>query len=219
MSGQRFGKLTVIGYSGNNKWECRCDCGSVTHPFASNIRRGMAMSCGCVRHEQPAHNFQDITGLKFGRLLAIRRSSPLGVKNTKWECLCNCGKTTIVSPSKLKSGHTRSCGCLSIETVIKRVTTHGDTGSTTYSCWSAMLRRCFNPNVREFCYYGGRGITVCERWRRSYASFLKDMGPRPSGLEIDRIDNEGNYEPTNCRWTTKSQNCLNRRSSLTNRKK
>lgn len=153
---------------------------------------------------------KDFTGEKFGLLTAIRRVGKNAQRVSLWECICDCGKTTTVSGSNLGSGHTRSCGCLRL----KANTTHGHGGaktSTTYNSWLAMKKRCLNPNQKGYNHYGGRGITIHAEWITSFDKFLADMGDRPAGMTLDRIDCNGNYEPENCKWSTISEQNANQR--------
>lgn len=152
----------------------------------------------------------DKTGMKFGRLTVVALLPSRGRKR-HWRCLCECGRTTDVSASNI-GRCTFSCGCLQQEARRKQraALRHGMHGTPEYRAWTSMRSRCSNPKVQAFKNYGARGISVCERWA-SFENFFADMGERPAGLELDRSNNDGNYEPANCRWTTRSENVKNTR--------
>lgn len=164
-------------------------------------------------------NIPNLVGETFGRLTVLELHQ---VKPVKWLCSCACGGVSVVQSSKLRSGRTASCGCLAKETTAARNFKHGHTtgGLFTgeYHSWASMLTRCFNANTDSYRHYGGRGITVCDRWRESFENFLADMGPRSAGMSLDRIDVNGNYEPGNCRWATDSEQRLNKRTKSSERK-
>lgn len=150
MHGQRFGRLTVVGYVNNKAVHVRCDCGNEKKVQAGALRRGATTSCGCLRAEQ-------------------------------------------LSARRLK---------------------HGMTDTPEHSTWMRMRQRCEDPNNVSFRLYGGRGIKVCDRWRKSFANFLADMGPRPAGASLYRINPNGDYAPENCRWATPTEQCNNKRANV-----
>lgn len=163
-----------------------------------------------------------IIGKEFGRLLSIYETKPhvlpCGKKPRRFLCLCNCGEYTEVALDNLRHGRVKSCGCLQREKASRSQYKHGHTGNDkptpTYMSWYNMKQRCHNPNNDVYKYYGGRGITVCDGWLDSFENFLEDMGERPEGTSIDRINNDGNYDPSNCRWTTKKEQARNRRKRV-----
>lgn len=170
-----------------------------------------------------AHNFSDLTGKRFGRLLVVeyagKRIVPdarkrSGVTILYWSCLCDCGNSCIVPRACLTKKSTRSCGCLNIDTIIARNTSHGMTDTPTHNSWRAMMERCYNPKTVSFKNYGGRGVRVCDRWH-AFENFLADMGERPSvSHSLDRSDNEKDYSPDNCTWATKKQQSRNTRRNV-----
>lgn len=153
---------------------------------------------------------------RFGRLITIRYIAGEGKRKSYWLCTCDCGETSKVSSSRLYMGHTKSCGCLGQENLKRRhaeMVTHGGSELRAYSSWFGMKARCLNPLSNQYADYGGRGIKICDRWLE-FENFLADMGERPVGMSIGRIDNNGNYELGNCRWETSEDQCKNTRRSL-----
>lgn len=155
-----------------------------------------------------------LVGRKFGKLTVVERTENKG-KEPAWICQCECGNTTTVMGLNLKNNSTKGCGCL--------LKTHGKTSgkdaegkrttSKEYKSWHMMKTRCLNPNYDRYDCYGGRGITVCDRWTNSFEAFLEDMGPRPENMELDRINNDDGYYPGNCRWADRKTQINNRRCS------
>ena len=148
-------------------------------------------------------NAKDLTGLRYGRLVAIERAPNSKSGRTVWKCRCDCGNEKCVLETALQQGLTKSCGCLR----------PGLRNTRLYSIWSHMKQRCENPNSNRFCYYGARGIVVCSEWKDDFLAFYQWAmnNGYDDALSIDRIDTNGNYEPSNCRWATATMQNRNRR--------
>lgn len=214
MVGRRFGKLLVIKKDINPKgelleayWICNCDCGNTVSLPGSYLRRGVNKSCGCGRSI-------NMIGKKIGKLNIIKRDTSIkDGQNSWWICECECGTIKSIRGGDLrKNAKNKSCGECYTSNRIKY--------PSEYESWRDMKKRCLNPNRPGYKNYGGRGIKICERWVNSFDNFIEDMKPKPfQELTLERIDNNGDYSPDNCKWTTREEQNRNRRYNVIQNKK
>lgn len=215
--GMRFGKLVVIEKTDERKhgsvvWKCKCDCGRIVYYSARHFIQKHLKSCGCSREENIR---KDIAGVRYGRLVAIRPTDKRIGNAVVWECKCDCGNVAYYTTSMLSSKRIVSCGCYNHERTLVMNYKHGLYTTNVYKRWSGIKARCYNPDNINYRNYGGRGITMCDEWLHDPEAFCKwalANGYRED-LSIDRIDPNGNYEPSNCRWVDKRVQDLNRRNT------
>lgn len=187
----------------------------------AQISRARFCSRSCAGKASPRPTIKPIEDclggrVRFGRLTFIGEGDPLQTSSRpirRARFRCDCGQERDIQPTKVTAGFHQSCGCLAAEATSVRMTKHGGYLTPEYKSWNAMMQRCTNPRNTSYPDYGGRGITVCERWQGEdgYLNFVGDMGARPVGETLDRIKTDGNYEPSNTRWATKKVQSNNRR--------
>lgn len=230
LTGKSFGRLLVLEQAPTRVspkgtkmvyWRCRCSCGNLVEISGGLLRSGNTVSCGCYHKEQQKRNKilqpKDMLGKKIGQLLVVEYA---GSKNNfaMWKCQCDCGNPVIVSGADLRNGKRVHCS----SKIHKKK--HGGYGDRLYSVFRAIQQRCYNSKCRQYNDYGGRGITMCQEWRSDYAAF-RDWALAtgyieevlPNGMNkwtIDRINVNGNYEPSNCRWITCQEQQFNKRDNV-----
>ena len=155
----------------------------------------------------------DMVGKKYGGLTVFDRAGSSKDGKARWLCLCECGNKSTINGTSLRRGLTKSCGCLQKERLGNSRRTHGRGESPEYKSWCNMKTRCYNKNDKAFSRYGGSGIVMCDSWVSSFENFFEDMGERPTGTSIDRIDNNKGYCKENCKWSTPSEQANNQRTN------
>lgn len=222
IQGLRHGKLVAIKSTGVKKggsilWDLQCDCGNTHQLTVSQFTSGSSGSCGCMQYQGSP---LDLTGQIFGRLTAIEADGVNKAGQYIWLCSCACGNSHSVTGTQLVEGKTRSCGCYAKEVCGKASITHGRANTPEYGAWKNAIARCHDPENKAYENYGGRGIKVCERWQGlaeiGFLNFLEDMGKRPEGASLDRVDVNGDYHPNNCRWTDVYTQGYNTRQNSSN---
>ena len=216
--GNKRGSLTVVEYAGVNyekqhSWNCVCDCGRKVCVRTALVDLIDAKCAGCKIREQTVARAKQspMIGQRFSKLEVLGFSGITKYGLLIWRCRCDCGKESDITNEGLVSGRTKSCGCWARENLINRTTVHGLHRHPLYSVWWAMKDRCYKSNHKAYHRYGGRGITVCEEWLNDFKNFYDwaiKKGYR-RGLTIERENNDGNYEPNNCKWTTMDEQVQN----------
>lgn len=233
LNGQRFGKLKVISLceekssNGILVWKCQCDCGNIKYVRGINLKSGGVSSCGCIRKEKPSHNFKDLTEMKFGRLTVIEKKTNTN-HGVMWLCKCDCGTEKIICGKDLKSGSTKSCGCLASQIrknispnfhpKVEMIGVSGMSRTRIYREYRSMISRC-SPNYHYREVYYDKGISVCSEWidkKMGFKNFLEWAMENgySDNLTLDRRNNDDGYSPYNCRWVTMKEQQNNRSDNV-----
>lgn len=211
--GQKFNQLTVLKFAGFNKdgrhlYLCECDCGNKSTVALKALKKGTTKSCGCAGR-------LNLAGKKYGRLTVVEQDGYDHNQQSLWKCKCDCGNEVTLLGHRVKSGNTKSCGCLKVDRAIEQSKLniiHGASHSRLYGIWKQIKQRCYNSEASGYEYYGGKGVRMCAEWKDDFSEFQKwsILNGYSDELSIDRIDGDGNYEPNNCRWAT----CLEQSRNL-----
>jgi hypothetical protein len=229
LTGERYGRLLVQRRVGRNKhgawmWECLCDCGNISVVIAGSLRQGLTQSCGCLVRERAGKSSylrhtpqrEEMIGKVFGRLTVLRELEERNKRGrVMYFCGCSCGGEKIISGGDLRNRRMPSCGCYTKELCVEHFRTHGLSKHPLFAVRNGIKSRCNNKNNSEYHNYGARGITLCEEWNdfRVFYDWAINAGYK-AGLILDRIDNDGNYCPENCRWVDAKKSAINRRTTI-----
>lgn len=211
MEEKKYGDWTFLREAKNKHgkidYECRCKCGIVKIVDKRNLIMGRSKRCRqCDFYDRS--KISTMIGNKFGKYLVISQAES-NHRDTYYHCRCDCGNEKIIRGTDLRKGRSHRChSCGTKESIL-----HGKSRTPSYASWKSIRQRCYNKNMAGYMYYGGRGIKVCDRWLESFENFYEDMGDKPKGMQLDRIDPDGNYEKDNCRWVSPLENASNRRCS------